>query len=930
MLINATVSASGSETEPVTSLTSASYGDTSLTFAAAADVGTYCTGDFFIVDSGGGVDITATSPAAAQVTDTTAGGDVYTNAWRNGMMVNPTDSSQAWDERDGSNGGYTANAGFSTGFLVDPVFLGANRGAVAGETYVKAISRTDLLPDSCRSALTRLREFHFVSAAPTLNAFPPPAFGAVKTIPATWTEDNIDTTKLPGLSLPVGWTVDWSGLAAYFTDTTWQCLFAWGNGQRNIVAELQPGPYRREIGKTIGDAIVAVCGSEFSSANATHMSVLKGLIKLGYNSLSVVDPLSSPITGEENKRWDIGRRAPVVLAKLLMPTWTYLNDRLDAVEWWQDCDDESFKVITSAIIARQDDDTEPGAMSGEEDQSRWLSARPLNFPDSEPTSAPNETYGLIAVKSSWLSSTALRAVTGAVAASGMTHQYEWMLQWNRLVLADWPRIGSKTSDYMVNDGNALSDGEMDVGRAFITDIGYTEPTKNPEQPGTQTLTPFGASFLIKRVSPVVVHGGTYTQTDIRYAPSAGGAPYTWTTVTDVALADVGDEIDADPTGTLGTSTEYLVSMRDVSSSGTGPWSRNWSYTTSGEVTDNTVSRVTTAAVAFTNVAPTINSVTVAGYDGVGAELIVDLDIDGYPLPSVTGYQWKRGTTNISTAASYTRVSADIGEALTVEVTATNSEGFDVNSGAATSTVAAVTSAYVPSAVKIVGNDGIYNEGAASQIALFPNTTNVATFTFLMGAEFSDQFVMFKGSNRSEIEFTAAGNLKVLLRSSTGVTLADVDYGPLDMTELAWYGIAVDMGEAVAADRIKCYRRAVGSPRQPEELSIVTTTTSPSGTTFQIARTSAGFALYNNYVITEAGDENGFTVADIFVEATALTLTDWFTNTGDWVDIDTLGTPWLLMGGAMTLSDWQVPTNNGSASETGWTVAGTITDVGAVD
>jgi hypothetical protein len=65
---------------------------------------------------------------------------------------------------------------------------------------------------------------------------------------------------------------------------------------------------------------------------------------------------------------------------------------------------------------------------------------------------------------------------------------------------------------------------------------------------------------------------------------------------------------------------------------------------------------------------------------------------GNPAPTFT-YQWKRDGSNISgaTGTTYTTVSADVGTALTVTETATNSEG----SASATSSAISVTAAGAP-------------------------------------------------------------------------------------------------------------------------------------------------------------------------------------------------------------------------------------------
>lgn len=101
------------------------------------------------------------------------------------------------------------------------------------------------------------------------------------------------------------------------------------------------------------------------------------------------------------------------------------------------------------------------------------------------------------------------------------------------------------------------------------------------------------------------------------------------------------------------------------------------YTSSGSASVETLSAPANTALP-----------TISGTARVGQVLTASPGTwSGNPAPTFT-YQWQRGTTNISgaTSATYTLVAADAGQTVRVIVTATNSEGSDDATSAATAAV----------------------------------------------------------------------------------------------------------------------------------------------------------------------------------------------------------------------------------------------------
>lgn len=95
-----------------------------------------------------------------------------------------------------------------------------------------------------------------------------------------------------------------------------------------------------------------------------------------------------------------------------------------------------------------------------------------------------------------------------------------------------------------------------------------------------------------------------------------------------------------------------------------------------------------ASTTVINETPSISSLTISGSAAVGETLTANISATGYPTPTYT-YQWEQnsgsGWSNISgaTSSTYTLTSAESGKTIRVSVVATNSEGTDSETSAAT-------------------------------------------------------------------------------------------------------------------------------------------------------------------------------------------------------------------------------------------------------
>lgn len=155
-----------------------------FTFNQAYPVGQFVNGDWWVTPTspGGSVVITGHTPA------TTGSGTTL----QNGLMVNPTGTSQAYD---GRASGFSATAS------------GANPAlpytAVAGQSIIKTVSLATPVASGTANAgvIDKAVILTVLDAAPPANAFRPPYHGTSKPI---FTKAQLNTALLPSLAAPVG------------------------------------------------------------------------------------------------------------------------------------------------------------------------------------------------------------------------------------------------------------------------------------------------------------------------------------------------------------------------------------------------------------------------------------------------------------------------------------------------------------------------------------------------------------------------------------------------------------------------------------------------------------------------------------------------------------------------------------------------------
>lgn len=164
------------------------------TFDADYTTGQFVNGDYYVIDSGSGVNITSISPGAS--TGSVDGRDI------NGSMINPSGLPQGYDESENYSAVNNVAIGVSAG---SPLTLNA------GESLVSTIS-VDPYPGSNASYVESAAVLTCLGSAPAANSFRPGISGTTKTI---HNESDINTGLLPTLTVPSGTSVDLAHIATY-------------------------------------------------------------------------------------------------------------------------------------------------------------------------------------------------------------------------------------------------------------------------------------------------------------------------------------------------------------------------------------------------------------------------------------------------------------------------------------------------------------------------------------------------------------------------------------------------------------------------------------------------------------------------------------------------------------------------------------------
>ena len=233
------------------------------------------------------------------------------------------------------------------------------------------------------------------------------------------------------------------------------------------------------------------------------------------------------------------------------------------------------------------------------------------------------------------------------------------------------------------------------------------------------------------------------------------------------------------TTNIGTGSSYTLTQADIGSTITVTVT---AANCDGSVTSNPTETITKATLEGT--------VTINGNAIFGETLTVNISnltsTPTIPNLGILNYQWKRGTTNISTGSSYTLVQADIGNTITVTVTATNCDGSVTSTPTETITKATQTAPVTPTLNSSTSNSITLNSVADCEyrrgdenwqtlttfIGLEPNTfysftqRKAETETHLASPE--SQAVTLKTDEESGINENLFGNIIIYPNPTDGV------------------------------------------------------------------------------------------------------------------------------------------------------------------
>ena len=885
-----------------------------FTFDQDYPVGQYCNGDWFVVAPEGGR-MTATDPASTTGPARTDEGESIDSRTMHGMMINPGATANGFDSFNGLGAESRVNMNYSDEANIDPGHTGQPYTFTPGQSLGKAVS-IDAPPGSARTTIRRHVCLTVVAAPPPGGAFRPPLGGGFKDVPEGWREGRIDWTRVPQIptNTLLAHQVDWSSRAQNALET-WQSWRVWGNGSRNIVPGVLPGPYRRELGREIGRCLQALTTD---ADPETKRDIMIGMLQLGIDQCAGAyqGDADDPDNTSEHGRWDIGRRAPTALAALLLPDSDWIAGALANGWRWQDI--SSYGVIDQAVIDAFDDDTEDGATDSMQGFGDWIAARPsrqdgISPPDIEIALGKyplTETYRKIGHVSQFIGVSALHLFDGAADIFDGDGVVRFNDRWDALVQAGWPGIGDG-SGYQVS-GNNPDEGDYDWFREIREEMQPATVALPPERPEPPELAANSTLITVTPVSPYVGHGGgAMTRMDVRYRP-LDGADDDWMVLSDVTTDSAGRYVIGDgDNAVVAPFARYAVAIRHHNAEGSGAWSRNWSEAPrQGPSGTAWAVAVITTGETLTPTAPDfISEPELESYFTAGRPLRVRVAaLDGSPTPELH-YRWMLDGDTVpdATSDSFTPGLDDAGRVVSVEVTATNS------AGRASALVAGpaiaeprMPGAYAPRVFATEGNIRIRRAANEGDALVDTGLSARTTFAVWWAADAPMDMNFFGTQHRSDFRIDADGRIRVRLRGRGGTDLGAVTFAPVDTTQLAWYLISVDTGRAEPQDRIRVHRRLARSatPARRVPVESVDTPVERDGR-LQLSR-----EIYDQYIFGDA--DIAQTVADYWhAHGVALGPEDFSDVDGRPLDIDTVGTPDLRMGGAMRETDMIARRNSGA-------------------
>jgi hypothetical protein len=306
-----TTQAAGGElatTSPQISVTATARAGTipiEWTFDQPYEVGQYITGDYFVVDPGGGVTVRSVSPAP------TGSGSTF----KNGSVVNSSSYLHGFDGRGGA--GATFSAAVSATF---PLVL--NAGDSLGSSRGVDAPYTDLIGYTAGNsgvvAVGGLAVLTCVSTVPFADQFRPPYVGTNKPV---YRESQLQTQLLPSITLAAGKPslASLAVTADYFARPWWSLIDWWQ--QRPVQPADNMGTYGREIDGSIDNGAALLC---LDYTLAEKRDLLIGMVQQGielYHTTQLGASWAADC-GHNN-----GRLFPIIFAGLMLGNTTMRDFR---------------------------------------------------------------------------------------------------------------------------------------------------------------------------------------------------------------------------------------------------------------------------------------------------------------------------------------------------------------------------------------------------------------------------------------------------------------------------------------------------------------------------------------------------------------------------------------------------------------------------
>lgn len=685
----------GSPGEPgeTSMASSVTYDGVTFTFSAPVPVGSFVTGEPFVV-SDAPFSITAVSPASANIN---ADGHIG-----HGMMENPyCVTTQGFDAYLGlETGGEFIATGvdYVPALNVDPAINGAiSVAAGAAKTFVKSVRLSSVTGGNAWQTVEKYVPLHVLPSVPFADAYPPAQSATTKTM---WRRSQINASSMRSVTMPGSFSVTAAAALAKVPSH----LGIWGqngNARRRTRLDAALGTSAAQYSGQIADdyaqlmLLLHSAATSASDRDAIIDTVIKqgihihGLVQRGWLDEAAYG-VGAGQSGGVNP-WVYGAAFLLNDASLLASARA-LNTNMTACGVW----------VTPEMVG--------GAAPGKSGVSSQtflpeMVGQPLLMPD-EIGSNHDTRYGAIgAYISGWEHLPVLLFQNGPGGVSGLSAILNGPNDNTNQRAASVAHLAKyrSWSPFVMNSygKEAVWDDLFDTVATATSLTPYAGP---PEQLPYGQTAPYDDDFFTAgdgavswNVSAFDYATETITAHDLRY--SLDGVQ--WVEVAGVAGSGT-------QTGLLKGAAHWL-GLRRVSASGAGPWSANYPYalpiTSGSDRSRRTTVGTAAAAAPVITVNPVImrrvypawgylswvpaESSLSAGDFVEGASLLLSCGVGyctGHPAPTYT-YQWRRNGVNISGATSKTYTAtrfADGGAAITCQITMTNASGSAVYTAAATS------------------------------------------------------------------------------------------------------------------------------------------------------------------------------------------------------------------------------------------------------